>query len=91
LAIVAHAHQVPFYVAAPLSTIDLSIASGKEIPIEERPADEIYWIHNEAICPEETKFYNPSFDVTPARYIAGIITEKGIARPDYRDSIKALF
>jgi methylthioribose-1-phosphate isomerase len=91
LALVAHAHKIPFYVAAPTSTLDLSLATGQEIPIEERAADEIYWIHDEAICPQDTKFYNPSFDVTPARYIAGIITEKGIARPPYAEVLKKLF
>lgn len=92
LAIVAKAHNIPFYVAAPTSTIDISIETGKQIPIEERDAAEIYRIHNDDIClPNKTKYYNPSFDVTPAQYIAAIITEKGIARPDYTDSIAQFF
>jgi methylthioribose-1-phosphate isomerase len=91
LALVAQAHGVPFYVAAPLSTIDLSLVSGKDIPIEERNPEEISTINREVICAPGTRFYNPAFDVTPARLITGIITEKGIARPDYRDSLAALF
>ncbi|WP_303674511.1 S-methyl-5-thioribose-1-phosphate isomerase [Vampirovibrio chlorellavorus] len=91
LAIIAQAHQVPFYVAAPLSTIDLSLATGQEIPIEERDASEISTINNELICAKGVNFYNPSFDVTPASYIAGIITEKGIARPPFQDSLAQLF
>jgi methylthioribose-1-phosphate isomerase len=92
LALVAHAHGVPFYVAAPRSTIDRSIDSGAQIPIEERDPVEIFDIHNTAICPPAaTRYYNPSFDVTPARYIAAIITEAGIARPDYRQSLASLF
>jgi methylthioribose-1-phosphate isomerase len=91
LAIIAQAHQVPFYVAAPLSTIDLSLATGQEIPIEERDASEISTINGELICAKGVDFYNPSFDVTPASYIAGIITEKGIARPPFQDSLAKLF
>lgn len=91
LALVAKAHNVPFYVAAPLSTLDLSRATGREIPIEERSAEEISTINDEIICAPGTRFYNPAFDVTPAHLIAGIITEKGIARPDYQTTLAALF
>ncbi len=91
LAIIAQAHQVPFYVAAPLSTIDLSLTTGQEIPIEERDASEISTINDELICAKGVDFYNPSFDVTPASYIAGIITEKGIARPPFQESLAKLF
>ena len=91
LAIVARAHNIPFYIAAPLSSIDLSIKTGDDIPIEERDPDEIAKIGSEQICPKGTQFYNPAFDVTPAEYIAGIITEKGIARPPYNESLKKLF
>lgn len=91
LAILAQAHGVPFYVAAPLSTIDLSLATGAEIPIEERHPEEIHTINDGTICAEGTKFFNPAFDVTPARYISAIITEKGIARPPYEESLAALF
>lgn len=91
LALIAHAHGVPFYVAAPLSTIDMSMATGTEIPIEERDPTEISTINGELICAKGVSFYNPSFDVTPAKYIAGIITEKGIARPDFKTSLAELF
>lgn len=91
LALLAHAHQIPFYIAAPLSTIDLSLATGDDIPIEERDTAEISTIHGETICAPGTQFFNPGFDVTPARYITGIITEKGIVRPDYQDSLARLF
>jgi methylthioribose-1-phosphate isomerase len=91
LALIAHAHGVPFYVAAPLSTIDLSMQTGDEIPIEERDAEEISTINGELICSPGATYFNPAFDVTPAKYIAGIITEHGIARPDYKTSLAALF
>lgn len=91
LALIAQAHGVPFYVAAPLSTIDRTMSSGDEIPIEERDSTEISTINGELICAQGVQFYNPSFDVTPAKYIAGIITEKGIARPDYKESLAKLF
>ncbi|MEB3291567.1 MAG: S-methyl-5-thioribose-1-phosphate isomerase [Synechococcales bacterium] len=82
LAIVAHAHNVPFYVAAPLSTIDFKLADGREIPIEERDPSEVYQIGETRLCPEGVEFYNPAFDVTPARYITGIITEFGVFKPE---------
>lgn len=91
LAVLAHAHHIPFYVAAPLSTIDLTLAIGDEIPIEERSAEEIYRINDTVICPLNIDFYNPAFDVTPARLIHGIITEKGIAKPPYATSLVSLF
>lgn len=91
LALIAHAHGVPFYVAAPLSTIDMSLATGADIPIEERNSDEVSTINNERICATGTQFFNPAFDVTPAKYIAGIITEKGIARPEYTESLARFF
>jgi methylthioribose-1-phosphate isomerase len=91
LAVLAREHGIPFYVAAPLSTIDRSLETGAAIPIEERDAEEIATIHGERICREGTHFYNPAFDVTPAEYITAIITERGIARPDYRSSLAALF
>lgn len=90
LAILAKAFNVPFYVAAPFSTFDLSIASGTEIPIEERNASEITHIADRPIAPENTDVYNPAFDVTPAEYISAIITEKGILRPDFQESIRSL-
>jgi methylthioribose-1-phosphate isomerase len=91
LALIAQAHGIPFYVAAPWSTIDLSMQTGEEIPIEERASDEISTMNGEVICAPGTRFYNPAFDVTPARYITGIITERGIARPDYLESLAAQF
>lgn len=81
LAIIARAHNVPFFVAAPLSTVDFELHSGALIPIEERHADEIYQIGETVICPPGVEFYNPSFDVTPAELITGIITEKGVVVP----------
>ncbi len=91
LALIAHAHGVPFYVAAPLSTIDMAMQTGEEIPIEEREPSEISTVNGELICSPGASFYNPAFDVTPARYITGIITERGIARPDYVESLAGLF
>jgi methylthioribose-1-phosphate isomerase len=91
LALIAHAHQVPFYIAAPLSTIDMSLPTGEGIPIEERTTEEVSTIHEKSICAPGTRFFNPAFDVTPARYIHGIITEKGIARPNFKQSLALLF
>lgn len=91
LAIVAKEHNVPFYVAAPLSTIDTSLTSGDEIPIEERDHSEVTHINGERICHEGVNVINPGFDVTPAKYIAGIITEKGILRAPFTESIKEAF
>lgn len=81
LAIAAKAHNVPFYVAAPLSTVDFDLANGSQIPIEERNPTEIYQIGNTALCAEGVEFYNPAFDVTPANLIDAIITEKGAIKP----------
>lgn len=81
LAIVAKAHNVPFFVAAPLSTVDFELPNGSEIPIEERHPSEIYQVGETVICPPGVEFYNPAFDVTPAELITGIITEKGVVLP----------
>ncbi len=81
LAIAAKAHNIPFYVAAPFSTIDFALAHGEQIPIESRDATEIYQIGNTALCAEGVEFYNPAFDVTPANLISAIITEKGAIKP----------
>ncbi len=81
LAIVAKAHNIPFFVAAPLSTVDFSLNDGSQIPIEERDPVEIYKIGETRICPKEAEFYNPAFDVTPAHLITGIITEFGAVKP----------
>ena len=83
VAVLAHAHGIPFYVAAPTSSIDLKVATGQEIPIEERPAKEMRECFGVQVAPAEVNVYNPAFDVTPAKYITGIITEKGIVAPPY--------
>jgi methylthioribose-1-phosphate isomerase len=90
LALVAREHKVPFYVAAPVSTIDLDTAEGRQIPIEERPAREVTHVKAVRLAPEGAKVFNPAFDVTPHALIAGIITERGIARPPYIESLAAL-
>lgn len=84
LSVLARHNGVPFYVAAPSSTIDPSLADGTQIPIEERAADEVRSFGGVETAPRETDAFNPAFDVTPAELIAGIITEKGIFRPPYR-------
>jgi len=81
-AVLAKELGIPFYVAAPMSTFDFSIADGKEIPIEERSEDEVHYIKNIRITPINSWARNPAFDVTPAKYITGIITEKGIFKPE---------
>jgi methylthioribose-1-phosphate isomerase len=81
LALVAKAHNIPFFVAAPLSTIDFTLSDGSQIPIEERDPVELYQVGNTRICPEGVDFYNPAFDVTPAELIASIITEYGAFSP----------
>ena len=91
LAIAAKYHNIPFYIAAPLSTIDPSIKSGDEIPIEERAREEVTHINGKIICAPEVNIINPGFDVTPHELITGIITEAGILRPDYKNSIAEVF
>jgi len=83
VAVLAQHHGIPFYVAAPFSTIDPSIPSGAAIPIEERGGDEVRRTGGRQTAPSETPVYNPAFDVTPAELIAGIITERGVFRPPY--------
>jgi methylthioribose-1-phosphate isomerase len=89
IAVLAHEHNVPLYVAAPISTLDLTVPSGEHIPIEERAAEEVTHIQGVRIAPE-VAVANPAFDVTPARFIAAIITEKGIARAPFGDSLRRL-
>lgn len=91
VAIAAKYHNIPFYVAAPLSTIDTSIKSGDDIIIEERSHKEVTHINGKPICAEGVNIINPGFDVTPHELITGIITEKGILRPDYTKSIAEAF
>jgi methylthioribose-1-phosphate isomerase len=91
VAVLAHEHKVPFYVAAPMSTIDLSTPDGDQIPIEERDQREITHIGSSRLTPEGANIRNPAFDVTPHRYIAGIITETGIIRPPYSEALRRAF
>jgi methylthioribose-1-phosphate isomerase len=90
LAVLARAHRIPFYVAAPTSTIDVSLKTGDAIPIEERKSEEVTHFKGVRCAPEGTKVYNPAFDITPARFIKAIITEKGILEKPYRISIASL-
>lgn len=91
LALLARAFEIPFYVAAPLSTFDLSVRSGEEIAIEQRNEDEVTHLHGNRIAPEGVKVYNPAFDVTPHELITAIVTEKGIVRENYEENIARLF
>ncbi|MFC1955411.1 S-methyl-5-thioribose-1-phosphate isomerase [Chloroflexota bacterium] len=90
LAVLAKENNIPFYIAAPISTIDPSLASGEEIPIEQRKAEEITHIKGVRIAPEGIDVANPAFDVTPHRYITAIITERGIIREPYGEGIKGI-
>jgi methylthioribose-1-phosphate isomerase len=89
-AVLARAHGIPFYVAAPLSTVDFSIRSGEEIPIEERAAEEMTHAGGVRLAPEGVAVYNPAFDVTPAKWITAIITDRGIAVPPFEESLARL-
>lgn len=91
LAVLAQFHKLPFYVAAPYSTFDLNIATGDEIPIEERDYLEVRKIGKNWITPKEADVINPAFDITPAKLITAIITDQGIIKPDYQKNIKGLF
>jgi methylthioribose-1-phosphate isomerase len=90
VAVLAKEHGIPFYVAAPFSSIDLETPDGSKIPIEQRSAREVTHVGPTRIVPENVKVENPAFDVTPARYIAAIITERGVAKPPLSDSLKRL-
>ncbi len=90
VAVLAKENNIPFYVAAPVSTLDLSLASGKEIPIEERSSDEVTHINKKQISPEGIEAAHPAFDITPNHLVTAIITENGIARAPFTDSLKAL-
>jgi methylthioribose-1-phosphate isomerase len=87
LAVVASENQIPFYVAAPTSTVDLSITSGDEIPIEERHSEEVTHFRGTQTAPEGIGVRNPAFDITPHNYIAAIITEKGVVREPYSEGL----
>jgi len=91
LALLAKEHGIPFYVAAPTTTIDLTLASGTQIPIEQRSQEEVTHIQGIAIAPEGIKVANPAFDITPHKYITAIITEDGIIRKPYGEGIKKIF
>ena len=91
VAVLAKENNIPFYVAAPISTFDPKAKTGDDIPIEERSKDEVTHIGGKRIATEGIDVFNPAFDVTPAKYISGIITEKGVLKPPYEKSIKELF
>ena len=90
VAVLAQKHQIPFYVAAPISTLDLSLNSGEEIPIEQRSEDEVMTLNNKRITPEGASAPHPAFDITPNDLVTAIITDKGIAKPPYITSLKHL-
>lgn len=91
VAVLAREHNIPFYVAAPLTTLDMSLHSGDEIPIEERDPAEVTHIRDQQLAPDGISVHNPAFDVTPNHLIAAIITDKGVARAPYDESLKELF
>ncbi|MDP7295442.1 MAG: S-methyl-5-thioribose-1-phosphate isomerase [Vicinamibacterales bacterium] len=88
VAVLAQAHDLPFYVAAPTSTIDLATADGTKIPIEERDAREVTHLGGSQLAPEGASVRNPAFDVTPHRYVSAIITERGVCRAPYDESLR---
>ncbi len=90
VAVLAKENGLPFYVAAPISTLDLATPSGREIPIEERPAEEITHHGGRRLAPEGVSVRNPAFDVTPHRYVTAIVCERGVARAPYAESLRAL-
>jgi methylthioribose-1-phosphate isomerase len=90
VAVLAKENGVPFYVAAPISTLDLTLASGDEIPIEQRNAGEVTHVFGVPIAPKETMVQNPAFDVTPNRYVTAIVTERGVAQAPYETSLRNL-
>ena len=90
LAVLAKENSVPFFVAAPISTLDLTLASGDQIPIEQRAAAEVTHFHGVPVAPDGTVVENPAFDVTPNRYVTAIVTEHGVARAPYAESLRKL-
>ena len=90
VAVLANKHEIPFYVAAPISTLDLTLKSGQEIPIEERDTREVTHIGDQQMAPDGIQVQNPAFDVTPNELITAIITDKGVARPPYVESLRKL-
>jgi methylthioribose-1-phosphate isomerase len=89
--VLAKEHGIPFYVAAPLSTVDLNTPDGTRIPIEERNGREVTHVGSARLTPEGAHIRNPAFDVTPSKYVTAIITERGIARAPYDESLSMLF
>src|SRR5215211_7867934 len=90
VAVLARQHGIPFYVAAPVSTLDLTLSSGEEIPIEERDPREVTHVRDQRLAPEGIEVHNPAFDVTPHELITAIITDKGVARPPYTESLRRM-
>src|SRR5262249_14758355 len=90
VAVLAKENGVPFYVAAPISTLDLTLESGNQIPIEQRPAAEVTTVFGTRVAPDGAAVENPAFDVTPNRYVTAIITERGVARAPYAESLAGL-
>jgi methylthioribose-1-phosphate isomerase len=90
VAVLAKENNVPFYVAAPVSTLDLTLASGEQIPIEQRAAAEVTHVFGHPVAPAGTRVENPAFDVTPNRYVTAIVTERGVARAPYGESLRRL-
>jgi methylthioribose-1-phosphate isomerase len=90
VAVLAKEHGIPFYVAAPWSTVDLATPEGKYIPIEQRSPVEVTHFAGKRVAPEGIRVENPAFDVTPHRYVAAIITERGVARPPFQESLEKL-
>ncbi len=90
VAVLARANDVPFYVAAPTSTVDLSLSGGEQIPIEERSVNEVVEIHGKRTAPHGIAVRHPAFDVTPHELVTAIITENGIARAPYTESLRKL-
>jgi methylthioribose-1-phosphate isomerase len=90
VAVLAKEHGIPFYVAAPISTVDLATSDGSKIPIEERSDKEVTHVGASRVTPEGARIRNPAFDVTPHKYVTAIITERGIARAPYHDSLRDL-
>jgi len=89
LAVLATRHRVPFYVAAPTSTIDLATPDGRAIVIEERPADEVRRLRGATVTPDDVEVWNPAFDVTPAELVTAIVTEVGVVTPPFADGLRS--
>jgi methylthioribose-1-phosphate isomerase len=90
VAVLARHHDIPFYVAAPLSTLDLAIPDGSHIPIEQRDPSEVTHAGGSRVAPEGVRVFNPAFDVTPHALVTAIVTDRGVARPPYTSSLKEL-